>query len=401
MTVLDDAPETVEVSFEQASYTVDEGATTSIQVILSEDPEREVVVSISSTGLGGATSTDYSVVPGSVTFVSGETEEEIVFTANADGIDDSGESVRLTFGVLPGGVLPGATATTTVDIIDDDDDQDIVRVTLILTSSTINESGAGNVSTLSATLSAASTATTTVTVAVAPSSAATLSGTTLTIPEGQSNGTGTLTITAVDNITYTGDREVTVSGTAVNSAGVTQPENVVLTIAEDDDRPVRVSFEQGSYTVPEGSDVTVTVALNEPPERRVTVPIDTTGQNGVSDSDYSGVPDSVTFESVDTEKSFTFTAIDDDVDDDGESVKLTFGSLPPGVSGGATRETIVTISDNDEPADSDSPIRMPMVTLKVTPSVIEEQGGVTSKRRHGDGVPGQAIRRRYHGDHLH
>ena len=74
-------------------------------------------------------------------------------------------------------------------------------------------------------------------------------------------------------------------------------------------------------------------------------------------------------------KSITLTAIDDDVDDDGESVKLTFGSLPPGVSGGATTEAIVTISDNDEPADSDSPIRMPMVTLKVTPSVIEEQGG--------------------------
>ena len=83
------------------------------------------------------------------------------------------------------------------------------------------------------------------------------------------------------------------------------------------------------------------------------------------------MPDNVTFESVDTEKSFTLTAIDDDVDDDGESVKLTFGSLPLGVSGGATTETIVTISDNDEPA----PIRMPMVTLKVTPSVIEEQGG--------------------------
>ena len=271
VTVLDDAPETVKVSFEQASYTVDEGATTSIQVILSEDPEREVTVSISSTGLGGATSTDYSVVPGSVTFNAGEVSKSVVFTATQDTDNDDDEMVRLTFGTLPDGVSPGGTTAATVDIIDDDDDQDIVRVTLILTSSTINESGAGNASTLSATLSAASTATTTVTVSVAPSSAATLSGTTLTIPAGQSNGTGSLTITAVDNITYTGDREVTVSGTAVNSAGVTQPENVVLTIAEDDDRPVRVSFEQGSYTVREGSDVTVAVILNTEPGRSVTV----------------------------------------------------------------------------------------------------------------------------------
>ena len=41
------------------------------------------------------------------------------------------------------------------------------------------------------------------------------------------------------------------------------------------------------------------------------------------------------------------TAVDDSVDDDGESVELTFGRLPVGVSEGATSRAVVQITDND------------------------------------------------------
>ena len=44
-------------------------------------------------------------------------------------------------------------------------------------------------------------------------------------------------------------------------------------------------------------------------------------------ADYSGVPTSVTFQSGDIEKTFTFTATQNSVDDDSESVKLGFGTL--------------------------------------------------------------------------
>ena len=55
----------------------------------------------------------------------------------------------------------------------------------------------------------------------------------------------------------------------------------------------------------------------------------------------------MSFQSGDTGKSITFTATDDNLDDDGESVELTFGTLPSGVSGGATTTTTVTITDDD------------------------------------------------------
>ena len=59
---------------------------------------------------------------------------------------------------------------------------------------------------------------------------------------------------------------------------------------------------------------------------------------------------SVTFNSGETEKSITFAATDDSVDDDGESVLLGFGTLPTGVSLGINGESTVNITDDDVPS---------------------------------------------------
>ena len=60
-------------------------------------------------------------------------------------------------------------------------------------------------------------------------------------------------------------------------------------------------------------------------------------------------PTEVTVNSGETEKNISFAATSDS-DDDGESVKLTFGTLPTGVSEGTTNETVVSITDDDPPA---------------------------------------------------
>ena len=117
------------------------------------------------------------------------------------------------------------------------------------------------------------------------------------------------------------------------SAGNT--DEAVVSITDDDVPAVSVSFEQADYTVVEGSTETVTVTLNADPERTVIIPITNTDQDGASSADYSGVPASVTFNAGDTEVDITFSATQDQDNDDGESVKLTFGNtLPTGVSAG-------------------------------------------------------------------
>ena len=66
------------------------------KVTLSADPERTVVIPVTKTAnQGGATAEDYSGVPASVTFNSGQTSRTFTFTAAQDTVDDDGESVKL------------------------------------------------------------------------------------------------------------------------------------------------------------------------------------------------------------------------------------------------------------------------------------------------------------------
>ena len=72
---------------------------------------------MTATPQGGASSADYSGVPGSVTFAAGETEQSFTVRATDDSADDDGESVQLGFGRLPSGVALGSPATATVALV--------------------------------------------------------------------------------------------------------------------------------------------------------------------------------------------------------------------------------------------------------------------------------------------
>ena len=127
--------------------------------------------------------------------------------------------------------------------------------------------------------------------------------------------------------------------------------DVTVTVTDNDRPPVTVSFESATYSPTEGDSFAVTVILSGDPERTVVVPLTRTERGGASGDDYSGVPANVTFNAGETEKSFTFTAIPDEVNDDGKSVELGFGSpSADGVSAGNIVEAIVSITDDDVPS---------------------------------------------------
>ncbi len=114
-------PELV-VSFQEATYAVDEGESVVVAVILDRDPEREVVIDIIPVGQGGASDADYTVAADSVTFNAGETRKEFTVTAADDTEDDDGESVLLQFEAdLPVRVTSGSVDETTISITDDDE----------------------------------------------------------------------------------------------------------------------------------------------------------------------------------------------------------------------------------------------------------------------------------------
>ena len=111
-----------------------------------------------------------------------------------------------------------------------------------------------------------------------------------------------------------------------------------------------MSFAKAAYDAAEGGEVTVEVTLSAVPERRVEIPITATGGGGAEAGDWSVAPASVTFESGDASKTFTLTATQDDVDDDGETVLLGFGALPERVSAGTIAAAEVSIVDDDTAA---------------------------------------------------
>ena len=139
-----------------------------------------------------------------------------------------------------------------------------------------------------------------------------------------------------------GETLITVSVTAADEA--TRREYRV--VANRPAPPVNVSFGAAAYTATEGgTPAAVTVLLSADPERAITVPLTATPAAGADGQDYS-VPNSVSFASGDAlSRTITVTAADDEVEEDGESVVLGFGILPPGVTAGETQEATVALSD--------------------------------------------------------
>ena len=348
VSITDDDVPSVTVNFEQNSYSVDEGGAVDVKFTLSADPERTVAIPISTDNRGGATDSDYTVTPNDLTFDSGETEKSLTFAATDDTDDDDDESVKLSFGgALPPRVSAGGADEATVSITDDD--VPIVTVRFGQGSYSVAEGDAVDVT---VTLSADPERTVEISIFTdnrggATAADYTVDPTTLTFNSGETSKSFTFTATQDD---VDDDDEAVRLGfenlpPRVSAGGVGE---ATVSIADDDVPSVTVGFVQDSYSVDEGDMVDVTVALSADPERTVVIPISTSNQDGATDSDYTVGITSMTFSSGETSKSFTFSATDDNDNDDGESVKFSFGSaLPPDVSEGTPNEATVFITDEE------------------------------------------------------
>ena len=355
VSITDDDDPQVTVAFGQSTYSAAEGSTVTVKVTLSADPERTVVIPIEKTNQGGATTADYSGVPTSLTFSSGDTEKTFVFTAETDTVDDDVESVNLSFGpTLPTGVTAGTPATSTVTITDDDDPQ--VTVTFGAASYTVAE-GASRTVTVS--LDADPERTVVIPIETANQGGASDSDYTgvpqsVTFEAGDTSKTFDISATE-DNLAESGERVKLSFGTLPTDATAVTPSETTVSIhdrtqGQDLPTPPTVHFESAAYSVTEGASVSVKVILSKAPGSEAVIPISRANRAGATDPDYSGVPDTLTFGATDTEKTITFAATDDTVDDDGEKVELSFGTLPGGITAtsGEASEAVVTITDDDD-----------------------------------------------------
>ena len=257
-------------------------------------------------------------------------------------------------------------------------DRGTPTVTLVLDRDRISEDGGK--STVTATLDEASTAQTKVTVsasAVSPamSSHFTLStNKVLTIAAEAMSSTGTVTIEAVNNAIDDDDRQVTVSGAATNTAGITQPSSRTVTIFDDESASTKVTLSVSPTRVDEsatGADQTVTVTAEldgDPLLQATEVTVSVSDDTAIAGTHYSAVDSfTVTIAAGQTSGSGTFTLapIDDNLDRPDGTVTVT-GTTTSGLSIAPESGVSVKILDDDDP---------PAVTLVLDPDTIDEDGG--------------------------
>ena len=356
--------------------TVSEGDTGSANLVFTVSLDaasgREVTVNYADAGTGtGASGTDYAALPpGTLTFGAGDTSKQVTVRVRGDSLEEEDETVVVEISSAVNATIGTSTGTGTIT------NDDVKTVRLVVSPSSIAESGARNSATVAAQLSESSTAETTVVVSVAAGAGAvssdfTVSGNrTLTILAGHAGGTRALTITAVDNTTDEPDKTITVSGTATNSEGIAGPSDVTLTITDDDAEP---SLSIGSATVAEGNtgsaNLTYTVTLSAASGKQVTVDYEDAGTGtATSGTDYTALTSgTLTFTAGDTSETITVPVRGDTTDEPDETVVVTLS--------GAVNATIGTASETGTITDDDA---TPKVTLALSRAAVAESGTTNS-----------------------
>ena len=343
VTIRDDDDPEVDVEFGAAAYSAGEGGSATVEITLSANPERTVIIPLTKTDQGGISAADYTGVPDSVTFNTGETSKTFTFSATQDDLDDDDESVKLEFGTLPARVSEGTQDETTISIGDDDDPHVTVEF-----GAAAYSAGEGGSATVRITLSADPERTVVIPLVKMEQggvSTADYSGVPTNVTFNARETAKTFTFNATQDDVDDDDESVKLSFGAMPDARVSPgtTDEVTLSIDDDDNPHVTVQFTQAEYTVVEGSNVGVRITLSADPERTVSIPIPAANQDGATSADYT-VPASVTFDASEREKTVTFAAADDEVEDFGESVKLSFGTtLPDRITKGGIDETKLNI----------------------------------------------------------
>ncbi len=368
-----DDGDTTSIREDQATYTV---------VLDSEPTGGTVTIELASEDEDIAT-----VTPASIPFTA--TTWDTAVTVTVTGVNDDTDNAA----------NKRTTAIThTVDAEDTDyedetagdvdvevtDDDGTPGATLTLSPARIDESGASNETTVTASLSNPSGSAVTLTVsaaAVSPAanSAFTLSNnTTLTIAKGATTSTGEVTITAVDNAVDTTDATVNVSATA-SGGGVANPANATLTITDDDTRGVTVTptalpalaevDDAGTDDATENEGVYEVVLTSRPTGTvRVNVASSNTSIATVSAS-------TLTFAPADwnVAQEVTVTAVPDNYDNTGDKRNTTITNTVSATGTDYASETAssVTVEVTDDDA-------APAIALSAAPASVAESASATA-----------------------
>ena len=172
---------------------------------------------------------------------------------------------------------------------------------------------------------------------------------TVTIPPGLTSARETFTLTPIDDVIGESDETITVSGTTRSGLTVT---DAALRITDDETASTGVTLSVNPTMVSEGAGgttVTLTAALNGAARSRstaVTVAVGTPGDSAMEGTDYATVGEltvTIPAESTSGTATFTLIPVDDDIDEDDETVTVN-GTTRSGLT---VTDVQLSITDDD------------------------------------------------------
>ena len=349
----DEATPTARLALSPASV-AEAGGAASVTATLSGASSEAVTVTVSAAPGTNAAADDYTLSSANtLTIAAGSTASAgaVTVTAEPDTADSADKRVTIS-GAAAGGNGVDDPADATLTIVDDDA---LPTVTLALSSATIDESGSGNVATVTAALSHPSGEAVEVAVSVSPAGDFSLSANrTLTIAAGSTASVGAVTVTAADNDVDAPDKRLRVSGVAAGGRGVADPTAVTLTIDDDEALPT-VTLDLAPRSIVEGSGVNVTVVravLSGPSGEAATVTVTAepvAASGAVADDFTLSAATTLTIAAGTTVSSglVTVTAVNNDAQQPDKRVTVS-GSVSGGHGLVDPASETLTIMDNDD-----------------------------------------------------
>ncbi len=366
----DEEPPTVTLSLSSSSIGED-GESTTVTAMLSHASSAQTTITVSVRPDSPATESDYMQSGNTLTIAAGATESMglVTITSVTNDVDSPDKTMQVQ-GVAEN--TQGVTGPEDVELTIMDGTAP-PAVTLNLSSNSIVENA--GTATVTATLDRASSRETTITVSVRPDSPATasdytLNGDLLTIAAGETESTGTVMITAVNNPVDAPDKTVQVQGMAANTVGITQPNAVPLTITDDDEAPTVMLFLSPASIGEDGESTTVTAMLNHASSEQTTITVSVRPDSPATESDYTQSGTTLTIAAGATESMglVTITSVTNNVDSPDKTVQVQgVAENPQGVTG--PEDVKLTITDGTAP---------PAVTLNLSSNFIVENAGTTT-----------------------
>ncbi|AKE63138.1 Alkaline phosphatase [Microcystis aeruginosa NIES-2549] len=339
------------LSFNTATYSVNENGTANI--IINRTGGSDGTVSATITYIGGTATapSDYTNTPITVNFADGENSKTVTIPIVNDSNFEPNETVNLALTNPTNGATIGTQATANLTIIDND--SPIPGVLAFDRSTyTINEDGTPVIAVEVVRTGGSDLE---VSVTLTPSNGTAIAAddytnTPITVTFADKETSKTVTIPINNDTVYEPTETVNLTlSNPTNGATLGTQQTAVLNIIDNDAVPGVLAFSQANYSINEDGTTVIAVTVNRTngSDESVSATISLSDGTATRPEDYTNTSVTVNFANGETSKTVTIPVVNDGVFEPNETINLTLINPTNGATIGTQNTATLTIIDND------------------------------------------------------